>query len=183
MSVPGLVLLVLGLMLVSTQLTGPMSMGGASLDIHYMILGITMSLIGTSAISLGLVVGATMPAGRVRHLRMLQNAHRWYTFDTAARVAGVLFAFGVILDGIVLAYWLYHHGGELTPAFTRLTLFGLLLIAMAAQIAFSALLLGTSFTAASAPQTQSHTADAAASVPRVGRPLMRDAIAEDKGRS
>ena len=34
----------------------------------------------------------------------------------------------------------------LTPLFTRLTLFGLLLIAMAVQIGFSALLLGASFT-------------------------------------
>ena len=182
MSMPGLVLLALGLLLVSSQLTGPISMGGTSLDIHYMILGITMSLIGTSALSLGLVVGATMPAGRVRHLRILQNAHRWYTFDTAARIAAVLLVFGLILDGFVLAYWLYHHGGELTPAFTRLTLFGLLLIAMAAQIAFSALLLGTTFTAAPAAQTQPLTAGAASGAPRVGSALIGDAIADDKGR-
>jgi Glycosyl transferase family 2 len=189
MSVPGLVLLVVGLFLVSSQLTGPISMAGASLDIHYMILGITMSLIGTSAISLGLVVGATMPAGRVRHLRMLQNAHRWYTFDTAARISAVLLVFGLILDGFVLGYWLYHHGGELTPAFTRLTLFGLLLIAMAAQIAFSALLLGITFTAAPTGQPQPSAArrPAASSVPRVADVLIvddrADAIADVKGRS
>jgi hypothetical protein len=50
------------------------------------------------------------------------------------------------MDGFVLAYWLYHDRGELTPHFTRLTLFGLLLIAMAVQIGLSALLLGASFT-------------------------------------
>ena len=61
-------------------------------------------------------------------------------------LAGVLFLLGLAIDGFVLGYWLYHHRGELTTHFTRLTLFGLLLIAMAVQIGFSALLLGASFT-------------------------------------
>ena len=123
-----------------------MSIGFTSLDIHYMILGVTLSLVGTSATSLGLVIGATMPAGRVKHLAILTPAHRWYSFDNAAIVAGFLFVLGLLLDGFVLGYWLYHHRGELTTHFTRLTLFGLLLIAMAVQIGFSALLLGASFT-------------------------------------
>jgi hypothetical protein len=170
MTVPGMALLAVGMVLVCTQLGGPLSLGGASLDIHYMILGVTLSLVGTSATSLGLVVGATMPAGRVRHVRMLRDAHRAYTFDTAARLAAVLLASGLLLDGLVLAYWLYHHGGALSPSFTRLTLFGLLLIAMAAQIAFSALLLGITFTGAGAalaePQPATRAADPASAAAR-----------------
>jgi hypothetical protein len=111
-----------------------------------MILGVTLSLVGTSATSLGLVLGATMPAGRVKHMKALAAAHAWYTFDSAALIAGVLFLVGCIVDGFVLSYWLYHDRGLLTSFFTRLTLFGLLLIAMAVQIGFSALLLGASFT-------------------------------------
>ena len=144
MTLPGLVMLTLGLLLVLSQLTGPVSLGGTHLDIHYMILGVTLSLVGTSATTLGLVIGATMPAGRVRHLSMLRAAHRWYSFDRAARLAAVLFVGGVLSDAAVLSYWLYHDRGVLTLAFTRLTLYGLLLIAMAFQIAFSALLLGAS---------------------------------------
>jgi hypothetical protein len=146
MTLPGLCMLALGLLLVFSQLSGPVSLGFTSLDIHYMILGDTLSLVGTSATSLGLVVGATMPAGRVKHLKLLMPAHRWYSFDTAAILAGFLFVAGCVMDGFVLSYWLYHDRGELTPHFTRLTLFGLLLIAMAVQIGFSALLLGASFT-------------------------------------
>jgi hypothetical protein len=144
MTLPGLVMLTLGLLLVLSQLTGPVSLGGTHLDIHYMILGVTLSLVCTSATTLGLVIGATMPAGRVRHLSMLRAAHRWYSFDRAARLAAVLFVGGVLSDAAVLSYWLYHDRGVLTLAFTRLTLYGLLLIAMAFQIAFSALLLGAS---------------------------------------
>jgi len=146
MTLPGLCMLALGLLLVFSQLSGPVSLGFTSLDIHYMILGVTLSLVGTSATSLGLVIGATMPAGRVKHMTMLTPAHRWYSFDNAAIIAGFLFAAGLLIDAFVLGYWLYHHRGELTPHFTRLTLFGLLLIAMAVQIGFSALLLGASFT-------------------------------------
>ena len=69
MTLPGLCMLALGLVLVFSQLSGPVSLGFTSLDIHYMILGDTLSLVGTSAISLGLVVGASMPAGRVKHSR------------------------------------------------------------------------------------------------------------------
>ena len=90
MTLPGLIMLALGLLLVFTQLAGPVSLGFTRLDIHYMILGVTLSLVGTSATSLGLVVGATMPAGRVRHLTILARAHRWYSFDTAAVLGGVL---------------------------------------------------------------------------------------------
>jgi hypothetical protein len=111
-----------------------------------MILGVTLSLVGTSATSLGLVVGAMTPAGRVKHMPILRSAHRKYSFDTAAIVAASLFAAGVLVDAFVLAYWLYHDRGVLTLLFTRLTLFGLLLIAMAVQIAVSALLLGTTYT-------------------------------------
>ncbi len=146
MTLPGLCMLTLGLMLTFMQLAGPVSLGFTRLDIHYMILGVTLSLVGTSAASLGLVVGATMPAGRVKHLNILARAHRWFTFDMAAVLGGVLFLAGCLVDGFVLAYWLYHDRGLLTPFFTRLTLFGLLLIAMAVQTGLSALLLGTTFT-------------------------------------
>ena len=55
MTLPGLIMLAVGLLLVFSQLSGPVSLGFTSLDIHYMILGVTLSLVGTSATSLGLV--------------------------------------------------------------------------------------------------------------------------------
>jgi glycosyl transferase family 2 len=154
MTLPGLIMLAVGLLLVGTQLTGPLTLGSTNLDIHYMILGVTLSLVGTSATCLGLVVGATMPAGRVKHMAFLMRAHRTYSVDTAARIAGLLAVAGFLADGFVLAYWLYHHRGELTPLYTRLTLFGLLLIAMAVQVGVSAVLLGTTYTGHGTPSEE-----------------------------
>ncbi len=170
MTLPGLCMLIVGLLLVFSQLAGPVSLGFTNLDIHYMILGDTLSLVGTSATSLGLVVGATMPAGRVKHLKMLTPAHGWYTFDAAALVAGVLFATGCVVDGFVLSYWLYHDRGILTSFFTRLTLFGLLLIAMAVQIGFSALLLGATFTGTGRMRRSTDTAPEPGAVAGVEAP-------------
>jgi hypothetical protein len=63
-------------------------------------------------------------------------------------MSAFLFVIGCAFDMYVLSYWLYHARGDLTTFYTRLTLFGLLLIAMSVQIGLSALLLGASFTAA-----------------------------------
>jgi hypothetical protein len=147
MTVPGLVLLALGWPLVIAQLAGPLDVAGQHFDIHYMILGVTMALIGTSATTLGLVVGSLMPRGKVRQIRGLAAAHRWFTFDNAAALAAVCMAAGFLTDGFVLGYWLYTGHGELTPWFTRRTLFGLVLISTGVQIALSALVLSTAATA------------------------------------
>jgi len=163
MTMPGLVMLALGLTLAISQLRGKVSLGFTNLDIHYMILGVTLALVGTSATTLGLVIGATMPAGRVRHVRLLKSAHEWYSFDRAAVVSGILFVLGCILDGYVLSYWLYNHRGTLTPFYTRLTLFGLLLIAMSVQIGLSALLFGASFTGAGRMRRSTDVVEAAES--------------------
>jgi hypothetical protein len=143
MTLPGLCMLAVGLPLVLTQLAGPITLGQAHLDIHYMILGVTLSLIGTSATTLGLVVGSLMPRGRVRLVSWLDKAHRAYSFDNAATLAGALFLTGFLSDLFVLTYWLSHNQGELTLWFTRLTLFGLVVVSMSTQVGFSALLLGT----------------------------------------
>ena len=143
MTIPGLVMLALGLPLVGVQLTGPVSVAGAHFDIHYMVLGTTLSLLGVSAASLGMVVGSAMPKGVVRHVTFLTRLHRSFTFDRVALVAGVLLALGFAIDASVLGYWLYHHQGTLSPLFTRLTLLGMLLLAAGVQLGFSALLLGT----------------------------------------
>ncbi len=147
MTLPGLCMLAIGIPLVLFQLAGPVTLGAAHFDIHYMILGVTLAVVGMSASTLGLVVGSTMPPGKVRHLPILAAAHRWFSFDNAAWLAGLLLAIGIASDLFVLGYWLYTSRGELTPEFTRLTLLGLVFIAMSAQIGLSALLLGTTTSA------------------------------------
>src|SRR5262249_38931467 len=100
----------------------------------------------------GLVVGATMPRGKVRQLPILSRARNWFSFDKAASLAAAAFVVGMLSDAFVLGYWLYHDRGELTLWFTRLTLFGLVMMSVGVQVGVSALLLGTTTSAELAPE-------------------------------
>ncbi|MDW8282916.1 MAG: glycosyltransferase family 2 protein [Myxococcales bacterium] len=143
MTLPGLGLLGLGLILVVSQLFGPFRIGGLLFDIHYMILGLTLSLLGLSALSMGVAVHAVMPEHTLRRTRILGSVHTWFTFDRAMLAAAALGLLGLVCDGLVLWHWLATGRGPLTPGYTRLTLLGLLLLAGGFQTALLALLVGS----------------------------------------
>jgi hypothetical protein len=142
MTLPGALMLLLGIVLVGSQLGGPMHLGGASFDIHYMILGVTLAMLGLSGLAMGIAVHAIMPEQKLRKLKALGSVKEWFTFDRAIVTAALLLIAGLGCDGTVLYHWLATHRGTLTPEYTRLTLAGLLLIATGFQIALLGLLVG-----------------------------------------
>lgn len=154
MTLPGVGLLALGLVLVLSQLAGPFSVGGVGFDIHYMILGLTMSILGLSAASMGGAIHAVMPEPK----RPSALAD-WLTFDKGVVVGALLFVGGLACDGYVLGTWLSTHRGEVTPTLTRLTLFGVLLMAMGFQFILAGLLVGTAQTASAAHMARSGRGD------------------------
>jgi hypothetical protein len=142
MTLPGLIMLTLGLLLVASELAGPFHLGRASFDIHYMILGVTLSMLGLSGLTMGIAVHAIMPEQKLRKLRVLGSVKQWFTFDRAIVTAALLLVAGLACDGTVLAHWIATHRGTLTPEYTRLSLAGLLLIAVGFQIGLVGLLVG-----------------------------------------
>ena len=142
MTQPGLALLGLGLALVVSQLFGPFTIGGVLFDFHYMILGLTLSQLGLSATSMGVAIYAVMPEPK-RHSPLVD----WLTFDKGVVLGAALFLGGLACDGYVLAHWLATHRGEITPGLTRLTLAGILLMAMGFQCILAGLLMGSALTA------------------------------------
>jgi hypothetical protein len=147
MSLPGALLFGLGLLLVGSQLAGPFALAGAYFDVHYMILGMTLALLGGSALCMGMVVHAVSPKERLRRFRWVGTIGRVMTFDRLIVVAAALGVAGLAADGGVLAHWVATHRGALSAGYTRLTLLGLLLLAMGFQFALSGLLLGSVQTA------------------------------------
>jgi hypothetical protein len=154
---PGLWLLALGLLLVATQATGPIVLGGLRFDLHFMILGLTFSMLGLSAATMGVAVHAVMPDRKLRRSKYLGDVRKWFTFDRAAIASAVLLLSGLSCDGYVLAYWLATHRGDLTAEYTRLSLIGLLLIAMGFEILLAGLLVGTAQTASATPIAETIT--------------------------
>lgn len=143
MTNPGVLLMLLGLLLVVPQVFGPLVLGSLRLDIHYMILGITLSMLGASATTMGLVVHAAMPDKGIRTSRLFRNVHDWFTFDRAVILGVVVIGLGLFCDGYVLWHWLATARGALEAFHTRLSLLGMLLLGLGFQLLLAGLLLGT----------------------------------------
>jgi Glycosyl transferase family 2 len=151
MTFPGLALLLLGALLVFSGVGGPFHLGPYLFDIHFMVLGLTLAMLGLPALSMGIAVHALIPERKLRKARLLGSVKTWFTFDRGMVVAGLFFLPGLACDLAVLIHWLTIHRGPLTPTHTRLALAGALLVAMGFQSAFLALLVGSA-RSAFAPQ-------------------------------
>jgi glycosyltransferase involved in cell wall biosynthesis len=151
MTFPGLLLLLLGSVLVFSGVGGPFHIAGYLFDIHFMVLGLTLAMLGLPALSMGIAVHALIPERKLRKAQLLGSVKTWFTFDRGMIVAGLFFLPGLACDLAVLIHWLAIHRGHLTPTHTRLALAGALLVAMGFQSAFLALLVGSA-RSAFAPQ-------------------------------
>lgn len=140
---PGAFALVLGLVLAIAQLFGPFDFGPAHFDIHYMVLGLTLALLGTSATTMGLVVHASLNGRGLRTSFPWSRAHEWFTFDRAIAIGVAILVAGLVADGSILWKWTASHGGTLDDQDTRVSLLGLMFIAMGFQIVLAGLMLGT----------------------------------------
>ncbi len=151
MTLPGMFALTVGLLMVLWQLAGPSTVGGVRFDFHYMILGITLSLCGQSSLAMGIAVHAILPERRLRTVAALGSVKVWFTFDRAMIVAGGMLLLGFLCDGSVLLHWLAVHRGALTLSYTRLSLAGLLFLAIGFQVALLGLLVGSGRSAIAQP--------------------------------
>lgn len=125
--VPGLVLMLLGLVLSGALALGPIRIGGIGLDLHWMLLGLALSLLGYSAVQLGILARVHynfMPEFRERLLARV-------TISRGALVAGALIGAGLVLDGILLVDWI-REGFRLTDL-SYFGVLGLLLIVLGFQ--------------------------------------------------
>jgi hypothetical protein len=100
--IPGIIMLVVGLGLSALLAGGPVTIGAVGLDLHWMLLGLALSLLGYSALQLGVLA-------RVHYNfspRMRERLLRTVTIGRGALVATALVAVGLALDGILLADWI-----------------------------------------------------------------------------
>jgi hypothetical protein len=151
MTLPGIVLLLIGSVLVFSGLGGPFDLGPLHFDVHFVVLGLTVATLGMSAFSMGVAIHALMPEKKLRKARFIGNPKSWFTFDRAV-IAGALFlGLGLACDLSVLVHWLLIHRGHLTPMHTRLALAGALLIAAGFQCLLLGLLVGSARAALAQP--------------------------------
>ena len=125
--VPGLLMLLLGLGLTGALAFGPIEVGSVGLDLHWMLLGLAVALLGYSALQLGVLSRVHYnfePAFSERLLTVI-------TIGRGALLASVLVLVGLVLDAILLADWVAR-GFRLTDL-SYFGVFGLLLIVLGFQ--------------------------------------------------
>jgi len=124
---PGLALLLIGTLLTLSLMFGGYTIGAVGFDLHWMLFGITMAVLGYGSFEIGMLA-------RLNHrLRpgLERSFFRWLSYDRGMVTAGLIAALGVGLD--LSLVWTYVAGGLRLEQVSHLGVFGLFLIIIGFQ--------------------------------------------------
>lgn len=134
---PGVVMFLLGMLLAASLVAGPYTLAGVGLNLHSMLLGVTLATLGYGAVQMGVLARSCYnfdPEWRRRWARA-------WSYDRGVLTALVITACGLTLDGTMLWHWL--RGGLLLQEISHPGVFGLLLLILGFQTFTFTLLLQT----------------------------------------
>jgi len=138
--VPGVVLFAIGVALMALLYGGPIHVAGRTIDVHSMILGSLLTILGTQVITTGLFAKVY---SYERHFDsqdpLLRGLARFFNLERGLILGVVLFVIGFGLDLSVALRWIQSGFGEL--AAQRPAILGSTLMAVGAQILFSSFFL------------------------------------------
>ncbi len=137
---PGLVCMTLGLVPLVALGGGPRYLFGLTFDVHYMVLGSLLTVLGFQIVTTGLFAKAYSHAARLyapdRTLRLML---RHFTLERGLVAGALLFLAGFLIDGGILVRWLA--SGRETLDAVRPALQASTLMIVGAQTAFSSFFL------------------------------------------
>ena len=123
-TLPGLVMVAVGLVLLLALVRGPLTIGGRFFDFHFMFVGSLLASLGTQLLTLGLFATSW------------QSPPRWFTLERGLVAGGLVFGVGLAANLGILAHWLRSgFSGPLDAV--RLAIFGLTAMVVGAQVLFS----------------------------------------------
>ncbi|HEV8190527.1 MAG TPA: glycosyltransferase family 2 protein [Ktedonobacterales bacterium] len=127
--IPGLLLMLAGLVVLGLLVPGPFTVFGHAWDIHLMILASVIVLMGQQIINLGLSARFFSLTEHLDGERdfMLALLNRAFTLERGLFVGAVIFAVGFAIDAMVLVKWILANLGplnEVRPAILATTLMG-----------------------------------------------------------
>jgi glycosyltransferase involved in cell wall biosynthesis len=134
--IPGGSLFSLGFLLLLALVSGPIQIGKVHFDLHYVVLGSLMVLLGAQVISLG--VYAKMYS-LVSHLIETDKLIGWFTkyfnLERGIFLGGSIFLVGIFINGIILYQWVITDFGSLFRI--REAILAMTLMVVGAQLVFS----------------------------------------------
>jgi glycosyltransferase involved in cell wall biosynthesis len=124
---PGWIMFVLGLLLTTSLVGGPFHLGSVGLDLHTMLLGITLATLGYSAVQFATLAQVFYNFDPKRRRRLAQ----WLTYNRGMLASGALGLIGLSLNSILLVHWV--RGGLRLEQISYPAVFGLMLLILAFQ--------------------------------------------------
>jgi glycosyltransferase involved in cell wall biosynthesis len=138
--IPGLLLLLAGLVLELVLLPGPVRIAGQIIDFHFMFVGGALVLLGLQLVLLGVyskTYALVHDAGPVDP--WIRRFHLHYTLERGVALGGLLFAIGFCIDLWILVDWLSTGRGVLFAV--RPAVLALTFMLLGAEIVFASFFL------------------------------------------
>jgi hypothetical protein len=140
--IPGLILLLVGLVFLVALLPGPVIVLGRLFDIHVMVLGALLTLIGFQILTIGLYAKTLAVTLRLQPVdRTLAVLRRVFSLERGLAAGAALFIIGFGVDFGIAARWVASGFGPLNEV--RPALFALVSMLLGMQIVFSSFFLFT----------------------------------------
>ena len=137
---PGLTMFILGLIVMFTLLPGPLKVGNREFDMHVMVFGSLLTVLGFQVISVGMFARIyAVTHDFVPYNEKIHHAFQLFNLERGLVAGAILFLMGFILDFYILVKWIMNSFGELAevrPAIVASTL-----IIIGTQIIFSSFFL------------------------------------------
>ncbi len=137
---PGLIMFWLGFFIMALLLKGSVIIGGFSFDIHPMVVGSLLMILGFQVMTTGLFAKSfSVVNGFEKQDIMVDFIHKHVSLERGVVIGMVVLAGGLAIDIQILLRWLSTSFGELAQL--RSAIFGSTLIILGAQAMFSAFFL------------------------------------------
>ena len=137
---PGCALILLGLLPLVALGRGPRQFAGLNFDVHYMVLGSLLTILGFQIVTTGVFAKVHSHVARLYAPdRTLNFFLRYFNLERGIVVGGLLFVLGFAIDASILARWLASRMGSLDAV--RPALQASTLMIVGAQTIFSSFFL------------------------------------------
>ena len=137
---PGLSMWLLGMLIVAVLLPGPLPIGGHAYDVHFMILGASLALLGFQVFNMGIYVRTYAVT---EHFDEQDSFLTWFwrhfSLEKGLLVGGLVFLLGLGIDTYILFLWIARDFGPLYEFRTALA--AMVLVLLGAQTIFSSFFL------------------------------------------
>lgn len=138
--IPGLTLFILGFILLLLLVPGPLFIGGHMIDIHVMVLGSLLTILGFQILNIGFYAKIySYTQEFINESTTLKTLFKHFNLERGLLIGSVIFLMGFLTDAYILIKWISSQFGPLNEV--RIVLLASTLMIIGAQTIFSSFFL------------------------------------------